>query len=109
MEEVKAQTRPVHAFLMESSPRELEGNELVLGVHHRFHMEKLQDRKNRAIVEDVLARVVGAPVRLRCMLDEGSPAPPEAMPPEPAAGEDVLVSEAVRRFGNPVREVRRPE
>ena len=109
MEEVKAQTRPVHAFLMESSPRELQGNELVLGVNHRFHMEKLQDRKNRAIVEDVLARVVGAPLRLRCMLDEAPPAPAAAAPPEPPAGEDVLVSEAVRRFGNPVQEVRRLE
>jgi len=94
---------------MESSPRELQGNELVLGVNHRFHMEKLQDRKNRAIVEDVLARVVGAPLRLRCMLDEAPPAPAAAAPPEPPAGEDVLVSEAVRRFGNPVQEVRRSE
>ncbi len=108
MEEVKAQTRTVHAFLLESSPREFAGNELVLGVRHRFHMENLQDRKNRMIVEDALARVLGAPVRLRFTLDD-TPAPPDIPVEEPAAGENVLISEAVRRFGNPVREIRRPE
>ncbi|HLN11703.1 MAG TPA: hypothetical protein VK587_00855, partial [bacterium] len=108
MEEVKAQTRTVHAFLLESSPREFAGNELVLGVRHRFHMENLQDRKNRMIVEDALARVLGAPVRLRFTLDD-TPAPPDVPAEEPAAGENVLISEAVRRFGNPVQEIRRPE
>jgi DNA polymerase-3 subunit gamma/tau len=108
MDEVKSQTRTVHAFLLESSPRELAGNELVLGVRHRFHMENLQDRKNRMIVEDALARVLGAPVRLRFTLDD-TPAPPDVTPEEPPAAKDVLVTEAVRLFGNPVQEVRRPE
>ncbi|HYM68142.1 MAG TPA: DNA polymerase III subunit gamma/tau [bacterium] len=110
MEEVKQRTRTVHAFLLESTPRELSGTELVLGVRHRFHMESLQDLKTRRIVEDALARVLGAPMRVRFTLDD-TPAPPlaEAPPEEPGAAGDVLVSEAVRRFGNPVQEVRRSE
>ena len=110
MEEVKQRTRTVHAFLLESTPRELSGTELVLGVRHRFHMESLQDLKTRRIVEDALARVFGAPIRVRFTLED-TPAPPaeEGPPEEPRAAGDVLVSEAVRRFGNPVQEVRRPE
>ncbi|HLJ60558.1 MAG TPA: DNA polymerase III subunit gamma/tau [bacterium] len=109
MEEVKQRTRTVHAFLLESTPRELSGTELVLAVRHRFHMESLQDLKTRRIVEDALARVFGAPMRVRFTLDD-TPPPAQEVPPEaPGAADDVLVSEAVRRFGNPVQEVRRPE
>lgn len=110
MEEVKQRTRTVHAFLLESAPREIQGGDLVLAVRHRFHMENLQNAKNRRIVEDALARVLGAPFRLRLTLDDAPPVRRE--PPEGGAAalpEDTsptLVEEAVRRFGNPVQEIR---
>jgi len=104
MEDVKQRTRTVHAFLLESAPREVSATHVVLGVRHRFHMEHLQDPKNRAIVEEAIARVLGVPFRLRFILDDGPP-PVEL----PEAGPDTLVAEAIRRFGNPVQEIRRPE
>ncbi len=106
MEGVKQRTRAVHAFLLESAPQELVGQELVLGVRHRFHMENLQDAKNRRVVEEVLARTLGVRLRLRCVLAASSPEPAPP-PPEGADGGRRLVEEAVRRFGNPVQEVRR--
>ncbi len=110
MDEVKQRTRTVHAFLLESAPRDLSGAELVLGVRHRFHMERLEDVKNRRIVEDALARVLGAPLRVRFVLDDSAvPPAAEASSADPPAGGDVLVAEAVRRFGNPVQEIRRIE
>lgn len=112
MEEVKQRTRAVHAYLLESAPRELVGMDLILAVRHRFHMENLQNVKNRQVVEDALARVLGAPFRLRLTLDD-APSPRREPPaggiePPRAGGPDGLVEEAIRRFGNPVQEVRPP-
>jgi len=121
MDEVKQRTRTVHAFLLESAPRGIAGSDLVLGVRHKFHMENLQEMKNRKIVEEAVSRVVGAPLRLRLMLDEAIALPPilsgaSAASPGAAsrgddggAGGDTLVEEAVRRFGAPVEEIRHLE
>ena len=122
MDAVKQRTRSVHAFLLESAPQAVEGNDLVLAVRHKFHLENLRDDKNRRLVEELLGTVLGAPLRLRPVLGDagalpGAPAagaptaatapgtPPAAAPPTG----DALVQEAVRRFGNPVQEIRQPE
>ena len=121
MDDVKQRTRAVHAHLLESAPRDVVGNEVVLGVRHPFHLERLEETKNRGIVAESLVRVLGGPYRLRFMLDESvdTDVPPPAGPTPgdvpPGAGlrdaqaSQALVDEAVRRFGNPVQEVRRPE
>ena len=108
MNNVKQRTRAVHAYLLESAPRGVAGDEIVLGVRHQFHLERLEDAKNRGIICDALARVFGAPFRLRFLLDEtaAADAPPAAAPPP---SDRALVDEAIRRFGNPVQEVRRLE
>ena len=122
MDAVKQRTRSVHAFLLESAPQAVEGNDLVLAVRHKFHLENLRDDKNRRLVEELLGAVLGTSLRLRPVLGEaaalpGAPAggvPPAATAPgvpsaaAPPAG-DALVQEAVRRFGNPVQEIRQPE
>ena len=106
MDDVKQRTRAVHAYLLESAPRGVAGGEIVLGVRHPFHLERLADAKNRVIVGDALTRVLGAAFRLRFMLDETA----ETAVVSGAAGPaPALVDEAVRRFGNPVQEVRRLE
>ena len=86
--------------------------DLILAVRHRFHLENLQNVKHRQIVEDALARVLGAPFRLRPVLDDAPSPPPREEPPDggtavpPGDAPDALVQEAIRRFGNPVQEVR---
>src|SRR5579884_2072592 len=105
MEAVKQRTRRVYAYLLESAPRELSGAELVLGVRHSFHLENLQEAKNRIVVEEALAHVLGAPLRLRTTLDETIALPDLAAGAAPGP-EDALVGEAIRRFGAPVQEIR---
>ena len=121
MDDVKQRTRAVHAYLLESAPRGVADNEVLLGVRHPFHLERLEEAKNRGVVTDALTRVLGAAYRLRFMLDETAetdvlPAGPPAsgeFPPGASSGEAqasrTLVDEAIRRFGNPVQEVRRLE
>ncbi len=111
MEEVKGRSRPAYAFLLEASPQSVDGARLVLAVRHKFHLENLHEPKHRQIVEEVLEAVMGTRLRLGLVLDTidtppASPVPPERTVPK---GSDALVEEAVRRFGNPVREIRQPE
>jgi DNA polymerase III subunit gamma/tau len=103
-EEGKQRSLQAHAFFLESGPRAVEGGELVLAVRHKFHLENLHEPKNRKVVEAALATVLGTPLRLRLVLGEAA-VPGSTAQEEPGA--DALVEEAVRRFGNPVQEIRR--
>ena len=113
MDAVKQRTRTVHAFLLESAPQAVEGNDLVLAVRHKFHLEQLCDDKNRRLVEELLGAVLGTSLRLRPVLGEAAALPAATAPGAPSAAApppgDALVQEAVRRFGNPVQEIRQPE
>jgi hypothetical protein len=103
-EEVKRRAKFAHAFLLESGPQAVEGEELVVAVRHKFHLENLHEPKNRKVVEAALATVLGTPLRLRLVLGEVA-VPDSTAQAEPGA--DDLVEEPVRRFGNPVQEIRR--
>jgi len=112
MEEVKGRSRPAYAFLLEASPQSVDGARLVLAVRHKFHLESLQEPKHRQIVEELLEVVMGVRLRLGLVLDEIERLPASPVPSERSVvskGPDALVEEAVRRFGNPVREIRHPE
>ena len=49
-------------------PLALEGDTLVLGFYHDFHMSKVEDPKYRHLVEDKLKEVFGVPYHVRCIL-----------------------------------------
>jgi len=112
MDEVKQRSRPVYAFLLEAAPHSVEGTRLVLAVRHKFHLENLQERKHRQIVEELLDAVMGTRLRLGLVLGEGESPPAASVssdPPTASRGPTTLVEEAVRRFGNPVQEIRHSE
>lgn len=71
---ILAKMRPVNtsieALLRATRPLGLEGNTLRLGVFYRFHKERLEDTKNKRIFEDVVATVLGKPIKLVCCLTE---------------------------------------
>lgn len=112
MEAVKQRSRPVYAFLLEAVPQSVEGTHLVLAVRHKFHLESLQEHKHRQIIEELLGSVMGARLRLGLVLGDveplASPVPQQVASAAPGR-QDALVEEAVRRFGNPVQEIRNPE
>jgi DNA polymerase III subunit gamma/tau len=112
MDAVKQRSRPLYAFLLEAVPQSVEGTRLVLAVRHKFHLESLQDHKHRQIIEELLGSVMGVKLRLGLVLGDvesplASPAPPQGA--AAPSRQDTLVEEAVRRFGNPVQEIRNPE
>jgi DNA polymerase-3 subunit gamma/tau len=94
--------RTVQAFLRSGRPVAGDGDSIVLGFPYEFHRERIEDQKNRLVVEDAIARVHGSRVRVRCTLVTR-----EALlttDPFQAAMEDPLVKAAVS-MGARVRSV----
>jgi hypothetical protein len=48
----------------------MDGHDLTLEVFYKFHKERLETEKCRAIVEEVASQLLGLPVRLKCILGE---------------------------------------
>jgi hypothetical protein len=67
---------------------------LVLGFPYEFHRERIEDQKNRSVVEDIIERVLGQRVRIRCIVSTGREVAAVADPTQ-AALDDPLVRAAV--------------
>ena len=68
--EVKSRNNTIHAFLRVANPT-TEGNVLVLAFPYKFHKEKLEESKNRKFVEELLSKIYGEEMTLRCELEGG--------------------------------------
>lgn len=71
---VLAAVRPINAsieaLLRAARPMGFDGHILTLGVFYKFHKERLEEISHRRILEDVIANVLGNPVRVVCTLAE---------------------------------------
>jgi DNA polymerase-3 subunit gamma/tau len=87
---ILAQVKPINtsieALLRAARPLGFDGNTLTLGVYYRFHKERLEDGHHRRILEEVVAQVMGVPVRVFCTLTE----PPTKAEPKPVEEKPVL-------------------
>lgn len=60
----------IEALLRAAKPVGYDGNHLTLGVYYRFHKERLEEVAHRKILEDVIASIMGSPVRVSCTLTD---------------------------------------
>jgi len=67
----------VQALLHSSSCRPIgvEGQIVVLGFRYAFHKGKVEETRNRRLVEEVLSKVLGGSYGIRCVLNEPTAAP----------------------------------
>lgn len=65
---VKPFNHSVEAFLRAARPKSINGNLLTLEVFYPFHKDKLEEQKNRKIVEGGLVSVLGKEMVLKCVL-----------------------------------------
>jgi DNA polymerase-3 subunit gamma/tau len=65
---VKPYNHSVEAFLRAARPNKVENGVVVLEVFYPFHKDKLEEPKNREIVEKGLMEVLGVKVGLKCVL-----------------------------------------
>lgn len=66
--DVKTIDRRVEALLAATDPYDVRGNEIALTTPYPFHCQRLNADKEKAIVTDVISRVVSRPVILTCYL-----------------------------------------
>ncbi len=69
---VKPYNHSVEAFLRAARPKKIKDGKLLIEVFYKFHKEKLEEDKNRRIVEMGLEKVFGGVVRFDCILAEAN-------------------------------------
>ncbi|MCW1948949.1 MAG: DNA polymerase III subunit gamma/tau [Candidatus Shapirobacteria bacterium] len=72
---VKPFNHSVEAFLRASRPVELDGRKLVLEVFYPFHKDRLEEARNRKIVEEGLLKVLGVELAFECVLGKSKKEP----------------------------------
>ena len=65
LKEVKKQNKSLEVFLRSSEPEAIEDDSLLLKFYYRFHKERVEDPKNRKIVEGVVEKEVAQPVKIK--------------------------------------------
>lgn len=69
---VKPVNTSIEALLRAAKPVEFNGDTLTLGVYYRFHKERLEEDKNKQVLERVIGEVLNKPVKVVCILSEPS-------------------------------------
>ncbi len=67
---VRPHNHSVEAFLRASRPLRVEGDRIVIEVFYQFHRDRLEDERNRSVVEKGLADVLGQEYKLFCELGD---------------------------------------
>ncbi len=67
---IKPFNHSVEAFLRASRPKSIKGKTVHLEVFYPFHKDRLEEAKNRKIVEDCLAKVFGTSLCFECSLSQ---------------------------------------
>ncbi len=65
---VKPMNHSVAAFLKAARPKKIDGNYLILEVFYPFHKDKLEEHRNRQIVEQGLEKITNSYVKIKCVL-----------------------------------------
>jgi DNA polymerase III subunit gamma/tau len=102
LEACGARNRSVQALLRSGAPIDAQDDTVVLGFPFPFHRERIEEQRNRTVVEDAIGQVLGRKVRVRC-----APATKEALTfadPLQSAMEDPIVQAAIS-MGARVRRV----
>ena len=74
LQAVKPFNHSVEAFLRAARPKSISGRVVLLEVYYPFHKDKLEEQKNRVVVEKGLKTVFGAEMLFECILSKGKKA-----------------------------------
>ncbi|MDD3480649.1 MAG: DNA polymerase III subunit gamma/tau [Patescibacteria group bacterium] len=68
--EIKSKNNTLHAFMRVATP-EFEGKELMLCFPYKFHKERIEETKNKKVIEEIVAKVYGEAYTIVCTLVAG--------------------------------------
>jgi len=101
LEAVKQSNNTLYSVARMATPK-ITGDELTLEFAFAFHQKRLNETKNKQIISDVAAKVVGRPVAIICVVSgvTESFAPRETpATPEPSGPQDDTISTISNIFG----------
>ncbi len=96
---VRKVDKALEALLRDCEPVSVAGNTVTLGFYYPLHREKAEDDKRRGILEEVLGKLLGRPVRVKCVVVPKK----KAVAAPPRLPEDPVVKVAVERLGARVK------
>ena len=72
MEQINKSKKMLHAFLTEATLYAVRKNELVLVFENKytFHKENVEAESNKKIIQAVLKKITGVPLKISCCLEE---------------------------------------
>ncbi|MDP2671158.1 MAG: DNA polymerase III subunit gamma/tau [bacterium] len=73
LKELKPKNNSLEIFLRGATPKEIDEGILLIEFGYRFHKDRFDEPKNRAIIEAILLQVLGEPVRIKTVV--GTPKP----------------------------------
>ena len=72
---IKPYNHSVEAFLRASRPKSVKGKTLMLEVFYPFHKDRLEEIKNKKIVEECITKVFGMNLNFECVLGKNKREP----------------------------------
>ncbi|OQX51069.1 hypothetical protein B5M47_02120 [candidate division CPR3 bacterium 4484_211] len=114
MEKVKPYNHSVHALLKGGHLVGYQSGTAYLEFYYKFHKERVEEERNRLLVEKMFAEVIGRPVVIACRLKSGGRVPPKkdkdlddgkALEFKDTLGDDDLVKIAQEILGGEVKEM----
>lgn len=101
---VRPHSRTVEALLKDCEPLAIEEDVVTLGFFYPFHRERIEEPQNKALVTEMLGRVLKMQVQLRCVMVDKDTAAEEVQKRRPKdkyqrAAEDPVIQAAVEKFG----------
>jgi len=68
--EMKKENHSLSALLRDAYPAGIEGDQLIIQVKFKFHLDKISENRNCQLVESILEKVVGKKYRVVCQIAE---------------------------------------
>jgi len=98
----RGENASIEALLRACEPIAYDGSHLNLGVFYRFHKERLESTRNLQMVEQIIAKVCGGPIKVSCELTERKMDLPKRSVEKPLteSGEEDIIQAAKEIFGN---------
>lgn len=106
--EIKATNMSLATLFPHCKPVSVEANVLTLGTRFSFYKDKIDDTKNKLTLEDIFAKIIGSPVKLRAIIDEGAKNTPESITSIPSRDSSVpsetssLLADAMGMMGGKI-------
>ena len=88
----------IDTILSKARPGNIHGDELTVYVAYDFHRQQLMSEKNLVVLEGIITKAVGRPMRVKCEVKVGVDKASDTPSPMASEGRDDIIDEAMAIF-----------